>query len=107
MNSEILDCLKQFSSNTLEWVEFVMTGTATREQTETDQIQEVTGVFTESEARQLFESTAQRYLHMSTDQFLRMWDAKKFDSPEQQHLASRVASLLPLIRHIRAGKKSL
>jgi len=78
---------------------------ATR-QVEADQIEESTGVFTDSEAHQLFEATARRYLDMSTDQFLRMWDAKRFESPEQEARAFRVAALIPLIRHIRAGKKA-
>ena len=66
---------------------------------------ESTGVFSDAEARQLFERTAQRYLQMSTDEFLRRWDAKAFE-PELQARAGRVASLIPLIRNIRAGQKS-
>jgi hypothetical protein len=75
-------------------------------QAEVEQTTESTGAFTESESRKLFELTAQRYLNMSTDQFLRMWDTKTFDSPEQQSRAFRVAALIPLVRHIRAGKKT-
>jgi len=73
--------------------------------TESEEI-EGTGAFTESEARQLFDLTAQRYLGMSGEQFLRKWDAKEFSNPEMQARALRVAHLIPLVRYIRAGKKA-
>lgn len=63
------------------------------------------GVFTDSEARLLFEQTAQRYLGMTTDDFLRTWDANAFE-PELQARALRVGALIPLIRYVRAGKKA-
>ena len=74
-------------------------------QAEVEQAKESTGAFTESEAQQLFEQTAQQYLKMSSSEFLQLWDAKAF-SPEQQAAALRVAALIPLIRHIRARKKA-
>jgi hypothetical protein len=71
----------------------------------TSETVEGSGVFTDGEARLLFEQTAQRYLGMSTDEFLRKWDASAFE-PELQERAFRVASLIPLIRYVRAGEKT-
>ena len=82
-------------------------GKMTKEQAERAAAEAVegTGVFTECEARLLFEQTAQRYLHMSTAEFLSTWDGDAFE-PELQARALRVAALIPLIRYVRAGKKA-
>jgi hypothetical protein len=70
------------------------------------EIPEGTGAFSESEAKHLFEMTAQRYLDMTTEEFLLRWDADRFKGSELEARAFRVAALIPLIREIRAGKKT-
>jgi hypothetical protein len=51
------------------------------------------------EAESLFEKTAQRYLHMSTGEFLDAWDSGKFGpDPDSVPGVMRVAALLPLVR---------
>jgi hypothetical protein len=67
---------------------------------------EATGVFTESEAADLFEQTARFYLAMSGAEFLRKWDANEFSDPTVKSRAMRVAALIPLVRTISARKKS-
>ena len=50
------------------------------------------------EGRAIFERAAQRYLHMSGDEFRKKWDAKEFgDDPDQPGVMD-VAMLLPLAR---------
>lgn len=65
-----------------------------------------TGPFTDSEAHRLFDATAQRYLGLSGEQFLRMWDAKAFNGLRVRSQALKVAALIPLVRYVRAGKKA-
>ena len=50
------------------------------------------------EGRAIFEKAAQRYLHMSGDEFRKKWEAKEFgDDPDQPGVMD-VAMLLPLAR---------
>ncbi len=58
--------------------------------------------FSADEARQAFETAAQRYLHMSGEEFLRKWDAGEFDDQDRNPAVMHVASLLPLIVRTRA-----
>ena len=47
----------------------------------------------------IFESACQRYLKISTDEFLQKWASGYFrDYPELAHRASDIALLLPLVR---------
>ena len=67
-----------------------------------------TGAFSQDEASALFEATAQQYLDMTGDEFLRQWDAQAFNGdPQRKARAMRVAALIPLVRTISARKKSL
>jgi hypothetical protein len=53
----------------------------------------------QTEAESLFEKTAQRYLHMTTAQFLAAWDEHRFGpNPDAVPGVMRVAALLPLVR---------
>lgn len=50
-----------------------------------------------TEAREIFDSAAQYYLKMSGEEFLKRWEAGKFeelDQPDVMH----VAVLMPLVR---------
>lgn len=89
--------------NLLQVTGVLMPSTAAR-QAEVEEV-ESPEAFTEAEAQELFEQTAQRYLKMSSHQFLEMWDANAF-SPEQEADVYQVAVLIPLVRHISAGKKT-
>ena len=50
------------------------------------------------EGRKLFDRQARRYLKMSGDEFVKAWDAHKFDDPDSSPDVMRVAMLLPLVR---------
>ena len=88
----------------LEKVGFVMPSAGARQAEVVEEVESVEA-FTEAEAQEHFEQTAQRYLKMSSHQFLEMWDANAF-SPEQEADVYQVAVLIPLVRHISAGKKT-
>jgi hypothetical protein len=60
--------------------------------------------FSPSEARQAFETAAQRYLHMSGEEFLRKWDAGEFDTEDRNPAVMHVASLLPLVGRSWIGR---
>jgi hypothetical protein len=62
--------------------------------------------FSPEEAQALFDATARLYMGMSGSEFLREWDAQRFDL-ERHSQAVRVAALIPLVRRTRAREKSL
>ena len=53
---------------------------------------------TSREARQLFDREARRHLNMSGREFLRRWEAGKFDGQADTSAVRRVAMLLPFGR---------
>jgi len=53
---------------------------------------------TSREARQLFDREARRHLKMSGTEFLRRWEAGKFDGQADTSAVRRVAMLLPFGR---------
>ena len=53
---------------------------------------------TSREARQLFDREARRHLKMSGREFLRRWEAGKFDGLADTSAVRRVAMLLPFGR---------
>lgn len=59
-------------------------------------------VFGKDEARQLLEATAQRYLHISGEEFLRRWDAGEYQNPDNGSGVMRVAMLIPMVRETSA-----
>lgn len=67
---------------------------ATTERVETGEgFQELT----REEGWALLEAEAQRYLHMSAEEFLRKWDAREFENPDRPEIM-RVAMALPFAR---------
>ena len=51
-----------------------------------------------AEAREIFERASQRYLKMTTDEFVKNWKAGYFrNRPELAHKAADIALLLPLL----------
>lgn len=50
-----------------------------------------------SEAREIFDAAARTYLKMSGEDFLKRWDAKVFEEPDQPEVM-HVAVLVPLVR---------
>jgi hypothetical protein len=62
--------------------------------------------FDPAEARALFEATAQRYLHISGDEFLQRWDSGLYRNEIAESQAMRVAMLIPMIRTTSARAKS-
>ncbi len=55
-------------------------------------------VLSEEEGRASFDRAAWYWLNMSGDEFLRCWDAGKWDDPDDYPEVMAVAMLLPLVR---------
>ena len=55
-------------------------------------------VLTEEEGQAMFDRAAQYYLGMSGEEFLRCWDAGKWDDPDDYPEVMAVALLIPLVR---------
>ena len=53
---------------------------------------------TKAQARKLFDETADSYLHMSGEEFLRRWDAGQYPDPDADTRVMNVAMLIPLVR---------
>jgi hypothetical protein len=52
---------------------------------------------TPEEGKQLLDEAAQRYLHMSADEFIEAWYAGKFDEDPDRPDVMYVAMLLPFV----------
>jgi hypothetical protein len=52
----------------------------------------------DSEAKELFEAAVQKRLGISTEEFLKKFDAGQFKDREEDPLLVRLFSLLPLVR---------
>lgn len=63
--------------------------------------------FAGNDAQELFDATAQRYLNISGEEFLRRWDAGFYKDPSVRTRAMRVALLIPMVRSVSARKNSL
>lgn len=53
---------------------------------------------TREEARQVFDRQARKLLHMSGRDFVREYDARKFDRRREEPAVRRLEMLLPLVR---------
>ncbi|MGI8549540.1 MAG: hypothetical protein ACR2PL_01915 [Dehalococcoidia bacterium] len=53
---------------------------------------------TREEAWQVFDRQVCRSLSMSAEEFLAVWDAGRYEDPDQQPEVAWIASLLPLVR---------
>ncbi len=62
--------------------------------------------FSPQEAQTLFEQTAQQYMGVSGEEFLRSWDRGDYSDSKSRSRVMRVAALIPLVRKTRARKKS-
>ncbi|MFP5205367.1 MAG: hypothetical protein ACLGSH_08430 [Acidobacteriota bacterium] len=58
------------------------------------------------ESLSFFNASAQRYLGITGDEFLRRWDSGYFTGPELDTRATMVAMLIPMVRPKVARKKS-
>ena len=61
-------------------------------------LQPVITTFDPAEARALFDATAQKYMHISGDEFLQRWDSGEYRDHMAETRAMRVAVLIPMVR---------